>query len=258
MGQTQESGKKGRYSKVSRSGYMVNKQDINRLSEDEYLGLIEDVENHIKYLGQIGLDGFDASKDNLEKVRLWGIDKPLLPDTLDAIRRELKECCRCNLKENRKNIIFGKGNPDARIMFIGGWPALAEDIMDDPYAGDAGKLFVNIIQSLKQTIETVYYSNIIKCRPLADAEPLADEIRECLPFIRRQIDVIKPEVICTLGGFATQTLLDTDEPLERLRGRFHDYNGIKVIPTYHPSELVINAEKKRPVWEDMKKIMGIT
>ncbi len=236
---------------------MVNNPDINRLSEDEYLGVIDDVENHIKYLGQLGLGGFDASKDNIEKVRLWGIDKSSQPDTLDTIIRDLKECCRCNLKENRKNIIFGKGNPDARIMFIGGWPALAEDIMDDPYAGDAGKLFVNIIQSLKQTIETVYYSNIIKCRPLADAEPLTDEIKECLPFIRRQIDVIKPEVICTLGDLATQTLLDTGEPLERLRGRFHDYNGIKVMPTYHPSELVINAEKKRPVWEDMKKIMKI-
>jgi len=236
---------------------MVNKPDIIRLSEDEYLGVIEVVENHIKYLGQIGLDGFDASKDNLEKVRLWGVDKSSQPDNLDAISRELKECCRCNLKENRKNIIIGKGNPDARIMFIGGWPALAEDIMDDPYAGDAGKLFVNIIISLKQTIEAVYYTNIIKCRPLADAEPLTDEIGECLPFIRRQIDVIKPEIICTLGGFAAHKLLGTDEPFERLRGRFHDYNGIKVMPTYHPAELVINAEKKRPVWEDMKKIMKI-
>ena len=236
---------------------MVNKPDIIRLSEDEYSGVIEDVENHMKYLEQIGLDGFDASKENLEKIRLWGEDNPLLPDNLNAIHSELKECCRCNLKDNRKNIIFGKGNPDARIMFIGGWPALAEDIMDDPYAGDAGKLFVNIILSMKQTIETVYYTNIIKCRPLADAEPSADEILECLPFIRRQIDVIKPEIICTLGNFATQALLDTDVPLERLRGRFHNYNGIKVMPTYHPTELVKNAEKKRPVWEDMKKIMKI-
>ncbi len=135
-------------------------------------------------------------------------------------------------------------------------PGYEEDQTGRPFIGAAGQLLTKIIQAIKLTREQVYICNIIKCRPPKNRNPLPDEIKACLPFLQRQIAVLKPDFICALGTFAAQTLLKTKEPISRLRGNFHKYSGIRVLPTYHPAYLLRNPDKKRDVWEDMKMLMN--
>jgi len=138
---------------------------------------------------------------------------------------------------------------------VGEGPGYDEDQKGEPFIGAAGKLLTKIIEAIKYTRDQVYICNIIKCRPPGNRNPLPDEIDACLPFLKRQLAAIKPDVICALGAFAAQALLDTTLPISKLKGRFHDYNGIRVLPTYHPAYLLRNPGKKRDVWEDMQKLM---
>jgi DNA polymerase len=138
---------------------------------------------------------------------------------------------------------------------VGEGPGYDEDQKGEPFIGAAGRLLTKIIEAIKYTRDQVYICNIIKCRPPGNRNPLPDEIEACLPFLKRQLTAIKPDVICTLGTFATQALIETTMPISKLKGRFHDYNGIRVLPTYHPAYLLRNPGKKRDVWEDMKKLM---
>jgi len=174
---------------------------------------------------------------------------------LEVIRIDLGECRRCRLSESRKNIVFGAGDPHARLVFVGEGPGYDEDQKGKPFVGAAGRLLTKIIEAIKFTREQVYICNIIKCRPPGNRNPLPDEIESCLPFLKRQIAAIKPDFICALGTFAAQALLETKKPISKLKGRFHDYNGIRLLPTYHPAYLLRNPGKKRDVWEDMKKLM---
>lgn len=177
------------------------------------------------------------------------------PETLDAIRREIGDCRRCRLSKTRKRIVFGAGNPHARLVFVGEGPGYDEDRSGEPFVGEAGQLLTKIIQAMKLTREEVYICNVIKCRPPGNRNPEADEIKTCAPFLKRQIAAIKPEFICALGTFAAQNLLKTAEPISRLRGKFYDYKGIQIMPTFHPAYLLRNPSKKREVWEDVQKVM---
>lgn len=175
---------------------------------------------------------------------------------LEAIRARLENCNCCSLCEKAKNIVFGEGNHDAEIMFIGEAPGAVEDKTGRPFVGPAGQLLTDIIEKgmgLKR--QEVYIANIAKCRPPGNRDPLPEEIRECIGFLDEQIKVIEPKVIIALGRIASQTLLNTDISISDLRGSFHEYQGIKVMPTYHPSYLLHNPAKKRDVWEDIKKVM---
>ncbi len=176
-------------------------------------------------------------------------------ETLEDIRQNLGDCRRCKLSERRKNIVFGTGNPHARVMFVGEGPGADEDFQGEPFVGAAGRLLTKIIQAIHLIREEVYIANIVKCRPPGNRNPEPVEIRTCYPFLERQIQAIRPEFICALGSFAARTLLNTTQPISRLRGRFHDYRGIKVVPTFHPAYLLRNPERKRDVWEDMKMLM---
>ena len=140
-------------------------------------------------------------------------------------------------------------------MFVGEGPGFEENRMGKPFVGAAGQLLTNIIDAIGLDRESVYICNIIKCRPPGNRNPLPDEINACFPFLERQLKVIKPDIICALGTFAAQTLLNSKTPISKLRGRFHDYKGMKLMPTYHPAYLLRNPDKKRDVWEDMKKVM---
>lgn len=182
-------------------------------------------------------------------------EKPAGPETLDAIRRDMGDCRRCKLNERRKHIVFGAGNPHARLMFVGEGPGRDEDLQGEPFVGAAGGLLTKIIRAIGLTREDVYIANIIKCRPPGNRNPETDEIRTCFPFLARQIQAIRPEFICALGAFAAQTLLNTNQSISRLRGRFHDFEGIRVVPTFHPAFLLRYPERKREVWEDMKMLM---
>jgi uracil-DNA glycosylase family 4 len=175
--------------------------------------------------------------------------------SLQAVRAELGDCQRCLLHRSRTQIVFGTGDGAAKLMFVGEAPGRDEDLQGEPFVGLAGQLLTKIIQAMKLSREEVYITNIIKCRPPGNRNPEPDEIEACEPFLRKQLQVIQPKLICALGTFAAQTLLQTDEKISALRGRFHHYEGIPLMPTYHPAFLLRNPNRKRDVWEDVKKIM---
>lgn len=226
------------------------------------LNLIDELTRSLRFYSEIGCRGFECSDKGLSTIRQWGQEEQKwereptsAAETLDDIRADIGDCRRCKLAAGRKHIVFGAGNPDAELVFVGEGPGYAEDQQGLPFVGKAGQLLTKIIQAIHFTRETVYICNIIKCRPPNNRNPEPDEIEACFPFLVRQLQVIKPRIICALGTFAAQTLLNTRQPISALRGRFHDYHGIKLMPTYHPAFLLRNPDKKRDVWEDMKKIM---
>ena len=175
--------------------------------------------------------------------------------TLSEVRDEIGDCRRCKLCSTRKNIVFGTGSPHAALMFVGEAPGADEDAQGQPFVGRAGQLLTKMIEAMGLSRETVYIANIIKCRPPENRNPQPDEIAACSPFLLKQIEAIRPKVICALGTFSAQTLLETQQKISALRGKFHDYHGVKLLPTFHPAYLLRNPNEKKTVWEDLKKIM---
>jgi DNA polymerase len=177
-------------------------------------------------------------------------------EALERVRQELGECKRCGLSRQRKKIVFGEGSPSADLMFVGEAPGGEEDQQGRPFVGAAGQLLTRMIEAMGLSRDEVYICNIIKCRPPRNRDPNPDEIETCEPFLRDQIDAIGPSIIIALGSFAARTLLRTETSITRLRGRFHTYHGIALMPTFHPAYLLRNAEQKRPVWQDLKAVMA--
>ena len=173
---------------------------------------------------------------------------------LEDFNRRICECTQCALGKTRTKFVFGSGNPEAGIMFVGEAPGAEEDRQGLPFVGEAGRLLTRIIEAIQLEREEVYICNVLKCRPPNNRDPRPEEVQTCEPYLKRQIEIIQPKVICSLGRFATQTLLRTTESMGRLRGRTHEYEGIPVIPTYHPAALLRNPQWKRPTWEDMKRV----
>ena len=176
-------------------------------------------------------------------------------EALVGVRTEIGDCVRCKLHtQGRRQIVFGVGNPDADLMFVGEAPGADEDVQGIPFVGRAGQLLTKIIEAINLKREDVYIANVIKCRPPGNRNPEQDEVETCEAFLFQQIDIIKPRVIVALGTFAARTLLRTLDPISRLRGRVYDYRGAKLIPTFHPAYLLRNPSSKREVWEDMKVV----
>jgi len=175
-------------------------------------------------------------------------------NALEQFRQDICACKNCRLGETRGQFVFGAGRSDADIMFVGEAPGADEDRSGQPFVGAAGQLLNKIIEAMGLQREEVYICNILKCRPPNNRDPQPDEIEECEPYLKRQIELIQPRVICTLGRFAAQTLLRSDQSMGRLRQEEHRYEGIPLIATYHPAALLRNAQWKRPTWEDMKKV----
>jgi len=176
-------------------------------------------------------------------------------ETLKLIREDIGDCTRCALHKERTHIVFGEGNPNADLMFVGEGPGRDEDQTGRPFVGRAGKLLTKIIEAMKLKREDVYIANIVKCRPPKNRAPLPDEVATCEGFLQRQIEVVKPKVIVCLGSTATQNLLKTEVKISSLRGKFVEWHGTQVMPTYHPAFLLRNPSMKKPLWEDMKKVM---
>ena len=176
---------------------------------------------------------------------------------LATIRDDIGDCRRCRLCEKRTNVVFGVGNPRARLMFVGEGPGADEDAQGEPFVGRAGQLLTKIIEAMQMGRPDVYIANIVKCRPPENRTPLPDEVSTCSPFLFRQIASIRPRVIVCLGTPAAQTLLGTRETITRLRGVFREVGGIRVMPTFHPAYLLRNPAAKRDVWEDMKQVMTV-
>jgi DNA polymerase len=214
------------------------------LLRDQFIELIGDLREHAAYQVSLGAEYLPRSTK----------ESPHSQPTLAEVRRELGDCRRCKLHLTRRHIVFGEGSEKAQLVFIGEGPGEEEDRQGRPFVGKAGQLLTRIINAIGLRREEVYITNIIKCRPPHNRNPQQEEIATCEPFLNKQLGIIRPKIICALGTFAAQTLLQTHEKISRLRGRFFSCRGIKVMPTYHPAFLLRNPHKKREAWEDIKKI----
>lgn len=213
----------------------------------EFLDLVKDIKEEFRYQLSMGITEVE-------------LDLPVpsqrhKPSFLTSIRDEIGDCKRCKLHLKRKNIVFGAGNETAKLVFVGEGPGEDEDIEGLPFVGKAGQLLTRIIEAMGMKRNDVYIANIIKCRPPNNRNPEPDEIESCAPFLKKQLEVIRPRLICALGTFSAQTLLGSKEKISQMRGKFYSYNSIKVMPTFHPAYLLRNPDEKRLVWEDMKKVM---
>ncbi len=179
-----------------------------------------------------------------------------MPD-LPSLATFLQGCPRCKLARGRTHIVFGQGNPKAELMFVGEAPGREEDEQGLAFVGRAGQLLTKIIEAMGEKREDVWIANVLKCRPPNNRNPEPDEVASCRPFLDEQIRLIAPKVIVTLGTFAAQALLETDEPIGRLRGRWQTARGVRVMPTFHPAFLLRSPERKRDVWEDMKLVRDL-
>lgn len=232
---------------------------------------------YLEELRESGVEGFpaDPSYEALQHVPQAQASKdlesgpaPAKPsaegqvhhEPLEGIRKNLGDCKRCKLGATRKNLVFGTGNPQARLVFVGEGPGADEDEQGEPFVGDAGRMLNRIITAMGIRREEVYICNVVKCRPPGNRNPEPDEIAACAPFLLRQIRSVQPEAIVALGKFAAQTLLETKEPISKLRGRFRNFHGIPLMPTYHPSYLLRsggNSDSFWDVWEDMTQVLQL-
>jgi len=176
-------------------------------------------------------------------------------DPLESVREVLGDCRRCLLHRTRHHLVFGEGSPQAELVVVGEAPGAEEDTQGRPFVGSAGQLLTKIISAMGLRREEVYICNVLKCRPPENRDPQPDEIAACEPFLIRQLLAIRPRVICALGTFAAQTLLKSEAPISVLRGRFRSYQGIPLMPTYHPAYLLRNPGAKKQVWEDVQMVM---
>jgi uracil-DNA glycosylase family 4 len=177
--------------------------------------------------------------------------------TLDQIRRELGDCRRCKLCTGRKNIVFGVGNPRAELVFVGEGPGEQEDLQGVPFVGPAGELLTKMINAMGFNRDEVYICNVVKCRPPGNRNPEPDEIAACEPFLRSQLLALQPKVIVALGKFAAQTLLRDSTPITRMRGNWREYQGVKLMPTFHPAYLLRSPAEKKKAWEDLQQVMKL-
>ena len=244
---------------------------------------LSQLKERLQYFKEMGIDGLSV-KVSLEKVATTPVNQEIFPpapvsdsvvvkrnsslfesplnqqpsaESLESIRTDLGDCRRCKLCSGRTNIVFGSGTSQAKLVFVGEGPGADEDAQGLPFVGAAGQLLTKIIEAIQLTRDQVYICNIVKCRPPSNRTPEEDEIAACSPFMFRQLESIRPRVICCLGAVAAQTVLGTKTAVGKLRGHFHDYRGIKVMPTWHPAYLLRNPNAKRDVWDDVKKIRAL-
>ena len=220
---------------------------------DEYLRLVASVKSHVEEQIALGIRATPVS----ESSEPHGEDGPAAPiayESMAEIRAAVASCQACPLHETRTNTVPGAGNENARLVFVGEAPGADEDRQGIPFVGRAGQKLTQIIEAMGLSRSEVYITNVLKCRPPGNRNPLPEEVRTCEPYLIAQLRLIKPRVICALGTFAAQTLLRTDQRISRLRGQFHPYQGIKLMPTYHPAFLLRNPRSKRDVWEDVQKV----
>ena len=217
-------------------------------AKNKISSILQDLKRYIEFEKESGINDLYLEKCGIVSKNVNKEKK------LKNLAVKVSSCSGCSLSETRQNVVFGSGNPKARLVFVGEAPGYDEDVQGLPFVGRAGQLLTKIIESIKYDRKDVYICNILKCRPPQNRAPLPSEIFACQEYLIGQLNIIKPRLICALGKFAAQTLLKTDTPISLLRGKFYDYQGIKLIPTFHPAYLLRNPNDKRLVWEDMKKI----
>ncbi len=200
-----------------------------------------------KELALLGGTVDDLFADNAEALKA---------ESLQELRAAIGDCRRCKLCSGRTHLVFGVGNPNADLMFVGEGPGRDEDLQGEPFVGRAGQLLTDIItKGMGMKREDVYIANVVKCRPPDNRNPEPDEVAACEPFLKKQIELVRPRIIIGLGKFAVQTLLQSKIPITKVRGNWHSYHGIKLMPTFHPAYLLRNPADKKLVWEDIKKVI---
>ena len=204
---------------------------------------MREVVEQLKFFSDLGVTHLNLGTDDA-------------PQSLEEVREEIGDCRRCKLWEKRHSIVFGVGNPEADLMFVGEAPGADEDAQGIPFVGRAGKLLTKIIEAMGMTREEVYIANILKCRPPGNRDPEPDEVETCEGFLFQQIQAVQPRIIVALGRHAAQLLLQTKTPISKLRGEFFQFQNSLLIPTFHPSYLLRNPSSKRQVWEDMKAVQA--
>jgi uracil-DNA glycosylase family 4 len=214
--------------------------------------VVRAVQQYIRYMQQLGVEGLplQVSMD----AAAWSSRFQV---ALRQLEDSVRDCTRCALHRSRTQVVFGTGDPSADLVFVGEAPGEAEDHQGEPFVGPSGHLLTRIIEAMGLRREQVYILNIVKCRPPKNRDPYPDELAACRPILQTQLDCLQPRVICTLGKFASQALLQTDEAISRLRGRFHTLGEIPVMPTYHPAYLLRNPHEKRVVWQDIQAIQKV-
>jgi uracil-DNA glycosylase len=239
----------------------------------------DQLDAHLQFFGELGVAGFRREPEWRRPSSTEAAASPVAvtsvavtpvavtsvavftspAEAMAAIRTDVgDDCSRCKLHGlGRRHVVFGVGNPEADLMFVGEAPGADEDLQGEPFVGRAGQLLTKIIEAIGLRREDVYIANVIKCRPPGNRNPEPDEVEQCEPFLFRQIDVVKPKVVVALGKFAAQSLLRSLEPITRLRGREYKYRDAILMPTYHPAYLLRNPSAKREVWEDMKRVRSI-
>ena len=231
-------------------------------TREALIDLLSHVKRQLLQSQEIGLDTPPLSPHSLEYLRK-GIQLNTEPlkenfycNNLDELRYYIENCDRCRLSKERKNIVFGEGPSHARLVFVGEAPGMEEDVTGKPFVGQAGKLLTDIIKAMGLTREGVYICNIVKCHPPHNRDPERDEIEQCLPFLKAQLSLIQPEIICAIGRISAQSLVREDFKITRERGQWQSFGGIPLMPTYHPAYLLRYPQAKKAVWEDMQQIMN--
>jgi uracil-DNA glycosylase family 4 len=238
--------------------------------QKEFLDIVAQVRGHLEYQRALGMSFVESASSGsfqtkAPDVAAGPVHAPLTGDvpveipsgTLATVREELGDCTRCKLHGGRKNIVFGQGNPNAAIVFVGEGPGQEEDQQGLPFVGAAGQLLTDIIvKGMQLRREDVYICNIVKCRPPNNRNPELDEIAACEPFLIKQLQAIRPKIIIGLGNVAVKTLLKTKEGITALRGKWKTYQGIPLMPTFHPAYLLRTPSDKKLVWDDIKKVLA--
>ena len=240
-------------------------------AREELMVLVVTVRSHLQQNAAAGIrvvpKGHGAPRvfnPPAPSATLGGLDDSLFSDygaaraadSLEQLSAAVGDCRRCKLWPGRTHLVFGVGNPRAKVMFVGEGPGRDEDLQGEPFVGRAGQLLTDIItKGMKLRREDVYIANVIKCRPPENRNPEPDEVESCEPFLKKQIELVRPQIIVGLGKFAVQTLLQSKVPITRLRGTWQDYHGIKLMPTFHPAYLLRNPGDKKLVWEDIQKVL---
>jgi DNA polymerase len=216
----------------------------------------DDLRKELTLLRDLGFTHLDIPKPAVQSSPASPVEDSEARTLLEELRAIAVVCVKCKLSKSRKQVVYGVGNPNADLMFIGEAPGHDEDVKGEPFVGRAGQLLTDIIKAMKLTRDDVYIANVIKCRPPENRNPEPDELEACRPYIRRQVEIIQPKVIVTLGKFALQSLTEKAYGISAVRGKWLEYEGVRVMPTYHPAYLLRTPSAKKEVWADMKLVMA--
>lgn len=224
-------------------------------TKTEFFEIVRQIKNYIRAERQWGTE--EVSVESGSKIKTDQREQPHKNNLLLSLKNQALLCRKCELHKSRRNVVFGDGDPDARLMFIGEAPGFDEDLQGLPFVGQAGKLLTRMIEAMGLSRDDVYICNVLKCRPPGNRSPRPEEIGACNGYLLKQIEIISPKIICCLGKFAAHLILGTEEPISKIRGREFEFKGTVLIPTFHPAYLLRNPGDKKLAWEDLKVIKRI-